>query len=84
MFNGIRNPDSVSCSRERYKKPSWETVIPSTVQLTDANITKFVECLKPAVMLAMFNKLGSFEAAICLQHLAQLKPDVVLPTLLER
>ena len=70
--------------RERYKKPTWETPIPPQFQLSDDHILKFVECLKPVVLLSMFNKLGSFEAATCLQQLAQLKPDVVLPTLLDR
>ncbi len=70
--------------RERYKKPSWETPIPQKFRLTEDHILKFVECLKPVVLLSMFNKMGSFEAATCLQQLAQLKPDVVLPTLLDR
>lgn len=70
--------------RERYKKPTWETPIPSKFQLSDDRILKFVECLKPVVLLSMFNKMGSFEAATCLQQLAQLKPDAVLPTLLDR
>lgn len=70
--------------RERYKKPSWETSIPAKFQLSEDRILKFVECLKPVVLLSMFNKMGSFEAATCLQQLAQLKPAVVLPTLLDR
>lgn len=70
--------------RERYKKPSWEMTIPENFRLSDDRIMKFVECLKPVVLLSMFNKLGSFQAATCLQQLALLRPDIVLPTLLER
>lgn len=52
--------------------------------LTDDDISQFVESLKPAVMLAIFNKFGSFDAANSLQHLAMMKPDLVLPTLLDK
>ena len=58
--------------------------IPENFRLSDDRIMKFVECLKPVVLLSMFNKLGSFQAATCLQQLALLRPDIVLPTLLER
>lgn len=70
--------------RERFPKNSWETAIPDESKLTDEELTAFVECLKPAVMLAVFNKSGSFDAAGALQNLALIKPDVVLPTLLNK
>ena len=70
--------------RERFPKNSWETAIPVEAKLTDEELTAFVECLKPAVMLAVFNKSGSFDAAGALQNLALIKPDVVLPTLLDK
>ena len=60
------------------------TPIPEEAKLTDADLTAFVECLKPAVMLAVFNKSGSFDAAGALQNLALIKPDIVLPTLLDK
>ena len=71
-------------ARERFPKNSWETAIPDESKLTDEELTAFVECLKPAVMLAVFNKSGSFDAAGALQNLALIKPDVVLPTLLNK
>ncbi|XP_068688324.1 proteasome activator complex subunit 4-like isoform X1 [Montipora foliosa] len=70
--------------REKFPKKSWETTIPEDVKLTDGELTAFVECIKPAVMLAVFNKTGSFDAAGALQNLALIKPDVVLPTLLDK
>lgn len=71
-------------ARERFPKNSWETTIPDEAKLTDEELTAFVECLKSAVMLAVFNKSGSFDAAGALQNLALIKPDVVLPTLLNK
>ena len=44
----------------------------------------FVECIKLAVMPAVFNKSGSFDAAGALQNLSLIKPDVVLSTLLDK
>ena len=70
--------------RERFPKKSWETPIPEESKLKDDDLTAFVECLKPAVMLAVFNKSGSFDAAGALQNLALIKPDIVLPTLLDK
>lgn len=70
--------------RERFPKNSWETPIPEESKLKDDDLTEFVECLKPAVMLAVFNKSGSFDAAGALQNLALIKPDIVLPTLLDK
>lgn len=70
--------------RERFPKNTWVTPIPQEAKLTDAELTAFVECLKPAVMLAVFHKSGSFDAAGALQNLALIKPDIVLPTLLDK
>jgi len=53
--------------RERFPKNSWETPIPEESKLKDDDLRAFVECLKPAVMLAVFNKSGSFDAAV-LEH----------------
>lgn len=73
-----------SSYRERFPKNTWVTPIPQEAKLTDAELTAFVECLKPAVMLAVFHKSGSFDAAGALQNLALIKPDIVLPTLLDK
>ncbi|KAK3731823.1 hypothetical protein QZH41_020179, partial [Actinostola sp. cb2023] len=70
--------------REKFSEPSWQTETPQDKKLSDNDINQFVESLKPAVMLAIFNKFGSFDAANSLQHLAMMKPDLVLPTLLDK
>ncbi|XP_031565856.1 proteasome activator complex subunit 4-like [Actinia tenebrosa] len=70
--------------REKFDKKTWVTPIPPEKMLTDNDICQFVESLKPPVMLAIFNKFGSFDAASSLQNLAMMKPDLVIPTLLDK
>ena len=74
----------MSTHRERYQKPSWVHPIPDSHKLSDADITAFVECLKPSVFLAMYSKIGSLEAASALKHMAHVRPELVLPQLLEK
>lgn len=71
-------------SRERYKKPSWETPILETHKLTDAEISTFVASMKPVVFTAMFSKYGSHDSAVALRHLANMRPELIVPTLLEK
>ncbi|XP_062859085.1 proteasome activator complex subunit 4B isoform X2 [Trichomycterus rosablanca] len=70
--------------RERYKKPCWITAIPDSHRLTDDNITEFVESMKQPVLLAMFSKTGSMDAAQALQNLALMRPELVIPPVLEK
>ncbi len=52
--------------------------------MTDPEVTEFVESMKPVVFLAMFGKLGSHDAAIAIHHLANLRPERIIPDLLEK
>lgn len=70
--------------RERYKKPCWITPIPYSHRLTDDNITEFVESMKQPVLMAMFSKTGSMDAAQALQNLALMRPELVIPPVLEK
>ncbi|KAG2467259.1 PSME4 protein, partial [Polypterus senegalus] len=70
--------------RERFKKPSWLTPVPDSHKLTEQDITDFVECMKQPVLLAMFSKTGSLEAAHALQNLALMRPELVIPPVLEK
>lgn len=38
----------------------------------------------PVALLAMFSRAGAYEASIAFHQLAQLKPELVIPPLLER
>ncbi|XP_078000645.1 proteasome activator complex subunit 4-like [Glandiceps talaboti] len=70
--------------RERHKKPTWLHSIKEDYKLTEENITAFVESVRPAVFPAIFCKIGHMEAAAALQNLAFLRPELVIPTLLEK
>lgn len=70
--------------RERYKKMSWLNPVPDSHKLTDQDITEFVECIIQPVLLAMFSKTGSLEAAQALQNLALMRPELVIPPVLEK
>lgn len=81
-----RLPNSVvrRLHRERFKKPSWLTPVPESHKLTDEDVTDFVQCIIQPVLLAMFSKTGSLEAAQALQNLALMRPELVIPPVLER
>uniref|UniRef100_A0A4W3GV83 Proteasome activator subunit 4b n=1 Tax=Callorhinchus milii TaxID=7868 RepID=A0A4W3GV83_CALMI len=70
--------------RERYRKPSWLNTVPDSHKLTDQDVTDFVESIKQPVLLAMFSKTGSLEAAQALQNLALMRPELVIPPVLEK
>ncbi|CDQ89077.1 unnamed protein product, partial [Oncorhynchus mykiss] len=70
--------------RERYRKPTWLTPIPDSHKLTEADITAFVESMMQPVLLAMFSKTGSLDAAQALQNLALMRPELVIPPVLEK
>ncbi|KAF7252291.1 Proteasome activator complex subunit 4 [Varanus komodoensis] len=70
--------------RERFKKNTWLTPVPDSHKLTDQDITDFVECIIQPVLLAMFSKTGSLEAAQALQNLALMRPELVIPPVLEK
>ncbi|XP_039254923.2 proteasome activator complex subunit 4-like isoform X1 [Styela clava] len=70
--------------KERYKKDSWEGKTPKSHQITDAQISRFVKIVKPVTFLALYSKLGTMQASKVLQNLATLRPELVLPELLEK
>eukprot|EP00064_Thunnus_orientalis_P007411 superscaffoldBa00000821_g7431 len=70
--------------RERYRKPTWLTPIPDSHKLTEDDITDFVESMMQPVLLAMFSKTGSLDAAQALQNLALMRPELVIPPVLEK
>ncbi|KAG7204017.1 hypothetical protein KM043_001879 [Ampulex compressa] len=70
--------------RERYKKPSWETRTPDNYKLTDDDIDAFVKAMAPVVMTAMFNKARLQDVSEALQCLASMRPNLVIPDILDR
>ncbi|XP_076268331.1 proteasome activator complex subunit 4-like isoform X1 [Rhynchophorus ferrugineus] len=69
---------------ERYKIPSWDNNVPDHFKLTDADIDRFVNILKPCVEPAMFSRLGSQDVALALSYLASLRPNLVIPPILDK
>ncbi|KAH8027892.1 hypothetical protein HPB51_011122 [Rhipicephalus microplus] len=70
--------------RRLHKPPSWEPIPPESHRLTDADVTAFVESVQPVVLLSMFSKGGSSGAAVALQDLALLRPELVIPPVIDR
>lgn len=70
--------------RERTQHLSWMTPVPKEYQLTNNDITEFVKSVLPAALLSMFSKRGCLDSVIALQNLGVLRPEIVIPPLLER
>lgn len=73
-----------SMFRERYKRKDWLLEIPADYKLKDAEITRFVKSMQPVVSVSMFSKYGSHDSAIALRHLANMRPELIIPDLLEK
>lgn len=75
----------MSCvDRERVKKVTWEPAIPESHRLTDEDITKFVEAIQPVALQAMFSKTGALDMVQVLQNLATLRPNLIVPPVIEK
>ncbi|XP_062621766.1 LOW QUALITY PROTEIN: proteasome activator complex subunit 4B-like [Saccostrea cucullata] len=70
--------------RERYKKKEWLTEIPADHKLKDSEITRFVKSMQPVVSVSMFSKYGSHDSAVALRHLSNMRPELIIPDLLEK
>lgn len=69
---------------ERYKKKSWETPIPNSYKLRDADITRFVNIMKPCVEQAIYSLQGAGEVQHAMQYLASLRPEIIVPIALDK
>jgi len=70
------------CARERYLK-TWVPPVPESSQLSDADITQFVTGMTTVASLAMFHKAGSGDSSAALQCLAMLRPEIIIPPILD-
>ncbi|TRY59018.1 hypothetical protein DNTS_012403 [Danionella cerebrum] len=70
--------------RERQQKPNWMPPVPTSHKLTDQDVTDFVESMKQPVLMAMFSKTGCMDAAQALHQLAMMRPELVIPPVLEK
>ena len=69
---------------ERFSKPDWKPQVPASSRLTEDDIDKFVGYMLPSLQQAMFAKAHFVTAAVAMQNLAWLRPERVLPDLLEK
>ncbi|XP_012258033.2 proteasome activator complex subunit 4B-like [Athalia rosae] len=70
--------------KERYGKQTWEQPVPTAFKLTDDDVDNFVKSIKPVAMAAMFGRMGGMDAGQALQHLATMRPNLIIPDVLER
>ena len=69
---------------ERFSKPDWRPQIPEGSRFTEDDIDKFVSYMLPSLQQAMFAKAHFVTAAVAMQNLALLRPETVIPDLLEK
>lgn len=53
-------------------------------KLRDCDITEFVEIFKPIAFQAMYSRLGGNDISKVFKHLADLRPELILPGIIER
>lgn len=70
--------------KERHQKRSWQTAVPETHQLTEGDIDTFVGIMKPIVVYAIYSRQGTADVSQALQHLATLRPAVIVPLVLDK
>uniref|UniRef100_A0A6P7GVF6 Proteasome activator complex subunit 4B-like n=1 Tax=Diabrotica virgifera virgifera TaxID=50390 RepID=A0A6P7GVF6_DIAVI len=69
---------------ERYKTPSWEFHVPDHFKLTDADLDRFVNIMKPCIEQALYNRIGLQDTSLTLQYLSCLRPNIIIPMTLEK
>ena len=69
---------------ERYKKHPWKPQVPDDYKLRDQDITEFVEVFKPVAFQAMYSKIGPNDINRVFKGLADLRPELILPGILDR
>jgi hypothetical protein len=70
-------------SRERKPDCVWYFNPPKSYRITETDITDFVNCVKECVFISVFNKAHFEEAAKACQCLSQLRPELIVPPLVE-
>ncbi|XP_071746308.1 LOW QUALITY PROTEIN: proteasome activator complex subunit 4 [Lepeophtheirus salmonis] len=70
--------------QERSSQKYWGNTIPEGSKLTEDDVTKFVESLKPIILLSLYSRAGIHEKGQVLPILATLRPQLIIPDLVER
>jgi proteasome activator subunit 4 len=69
--------------RERKADCVWHFNPPESYRITEIDITDFVNCVKECAFISVFNKAHFEEAAKACQCLSQLRPELIVPPLVE-
>jgi hypothetical protein len=70
--------------RELEARPTRSFAPLRPCQLTEQDITDFVICVKEYAFMCMFNKNHVEEAAEACQHLSILRPELIVPSIVEK
>jgi Proteasome-substrate-size regulator, mid region len=70
--------------REHKARPVWFFTPPESYRLTEQDITDFVNCIKEYAFISIFNKTYNEEAAKACQYLSILRPELIVPTIVEK
>lgn len=69
---------------ERYKIHPWRRQVPDEYKLRDEDVTEFVKVFQPVAFQAMYSRLSFIDVGKMLKGLADLRPELILPGILER
>lgn len=69
---------------ERFKRNPWKRPIPDDCKLSEQDITDFVEIFKPVAFQAMYSRVGANDINKVFKALADLRPELILPGILDR
>ena len=69
---------------ERKANPIWYFVPPQSHRLTEQDITDFVNCVKECAFISIFTKTYLKEAAKACQYLSMLRPELIVPPIVDK
>ncbi|UJR08489.1 hypothetical protein I4U23_012756 [Adineta vaga] len=69
---------------KRQTEPQWIFTLCESYQLTEQNITDFVNCVKEYALISIYNPSYNKEAAEICQYLSMLRPEIIVPLIIEK
>lgn len=69
---------------ERYRPKCWGKEVPEDFKLSDDDIDRFVNILKPCLDISLYSRRVSNEVNFALLHLSALRPNIIIPMILEK
>ncbi|CAM2708912.1 unnamed protein product [Rotaria socialis] len=69
---------------EKKQSPVWFFALHESYQLTEQDVTNFVDCVKEYAFMSIFNKDYASEAAEACQYLAMLRPESIVTPIVDK